>query len=182
MPHRVALCDRPGLGSYFTSALRQLAILTDIGRSTVTATAYRAGAYLLPFRSDAPRIYISNPHTRFECMYAARLTKLGDFDSIPRRENERLVEQIKAMQDLTRSPKVLFVAENGFHRALFVASGTYIARGEHAENIPLADYFVRRVLPTLDGDTRPVFVSGVQDSRLAQLRVEARIIRAGTRG
>lgn len=108
--------------------------------------------------------------------------KLGTLDSLTSRERERLIEQIEAMRGLTRSPKVLFVAENGPYREPFVASGTYISQGLSTENIPLAEYFVGRILPTLDGDTRPPFVTRVQDSRLAQLRVEARIIRVGIRG
>jgi hypothetical protein len=39
----------------------------------------------------------------------------------------------------------------------------------------LPDYFVRRLLTTLDGDTRPRFVAAVQESRLKQLRVLASI-------
>ncbi len=99
--------------------------------------------------------------------------KLGSLDSMTSGEWERLIEQIEAMRGFTHSPKVLFVAENGLNREPFVASGTYISRGVTTEHIPWAEYFVRRVLPTLDGDTRPPFVAGVQDSRLSQLRVEA---------
>jgi hypothetical protein len=107
--------------------------------------------------------------------------KLGTLDSLTSREQERLIGQIEAMRGFTRSPKVLFAPENAAYREPYVASGTYISRGVSTESIPLAEYFVRRVLPTLDGDTRPPFVASVQDSQLAQLRVEARIIRVGTR-
>jgi hypothetical protein len=41
--------------------------------------------------------------------------------------------------------------------------------------VSLPDYFVRRVLTTLDGDTRPEFVNGVHEISLRQLRVIAEL-------
>lgn len=102
--------------------------------------------------------------------------KLGTFESLPNREKSRLVEQIDQMRQLTRSPKVLFIRENEPHREPYVASGTYISGGSTPVNMALDDYFVRRILTTLDGDTRPGFVAGVQDSRLAKLQVATRFL------
>ncbi len=79
------------------------------------------------------------------------------------------------MQHFTASPKVILIRELDAHRKPLVASGTRIADGEPTLALPLADYFVRRILTTLDSDTRPEFVAAVQESSLRQLRVLARI-------
>jgi len=55
-----------------------------------------------------------------------------------------------------------------------VVSGNAIVAGNEYKNTPLGDYFVRRVLTTLDGDTRDDFVDLVKDSSLPQLRVIAK--------
>jgi len=56
---------------------------------------------------------------------------------------------------------VLLVREVDGHREPAIASGTLIAQDLHTEELALPDYFVRRILTTLDGDTRPEFVAGV---------------------
>ncbi len=56
-----------------------------------------------------------------------------------------------------------------------VVSGVRIVEGLPSKPMSLPDYFVRRVLTTLDGDTRPDFVAGVQESSLKQLQVIARV-------
>ena len=56
-----------------------------------------------------------------------------------------------------------------------VASGVRIAEGLPTQILSLPDYFIRRILTTFDGDTRPEFVNGVQESSLEQLHVMARL-------
>jgi hypothetical protein len=101
--------------------------------------------------------------------------KLGTLEELPPSERGRLVGQIREMRNFTRSPKVLLVRELDGRREPEVASGVRIAEELPTKPLSLADYFVRRILTTLDGDTRPDFVAGVQDSSLQQLRVLARV-------
>ena len=89
-------------------------------------------------------------------------------------ERERMVGQIVDMRNLTQSPKVMLIHEIGERREPVMASGTMIARNLDTQELSLPDYFVRRILTTLDGDTRPGFVDGVEESSLQQLRVIAR--------
>ena len=101
--------------------------------------------------------------------------KLGGFDQLSRTEQERLIEQIRHMRRWTRSPKVMLVYELGGRREPRMASGNGILTGRYFKGLSLPDYFVARVLTTLDGDTRSHFVEAVQDSSLRQLQVEARL-------
>jgi|HubBroStandDraft_6_1064221.scaffolds.fasta_scaffold15281_3 hypothetical protein len=103
--------------------------------------------------------------------------KLGGLRDLPRREHGRLVEQIQDMRRLTRSPKVLLIRQMDGRREPEMASGVRIVEGKETTPLSLPDYFVRRVLTTLDGDTRPEFVRGVQDSSLQQLHVLATLQR-----
>ena len=77
------------------------------------------------------------------------------------------------MRNFTRSPKVILIRELDGRREPQVASGNLIAEGVPTEPLRLPDYFVRRVLTTFDGDTRPWFVEGVQESSLRKLHVSA---------
>jgi hypothetical protein len=99
--------------------------------------------------------------------------KLGSLEKLSSKERDRLISQILAMRRITRSPKVLFIQENEHGREPQVASGVLISERIPTRPLPLADYFVRRVLTTLDGDTRPHFVAAVQDSTLRRLHVAA---------
>jgi len=101
--------------------------------------------------------------------------KLGEPVDLAAAERGRLVAQIQDMKRLTRSPKVLLVRELDGLREPLMASGNAIAEGLDARPLTLPDYFVRRILTTLDGDTRPEFVAGVQEGSLQQLRVFARV-------
>lgn len=101
--------------------------------------------------------------------------KLGDLEDLPPGERDRLVGQIRDMRNLTNSPKVILIRELDGRREPVVASGRQISNGVPTERLSLPDYFVRRVLTTFDGDTRPYFVAGVQESSLRQLRVLASI-------
>jgi hypothetical protein len=101
--------------------------------------------------------------------------KLGGLEDLSANERVRLVGQIHDMRRLTQSPKVILIHELGDRREPVVASGTRIAGNLHTQELTLPDYFVRRILTTLDGDTRPGFVAGVEESSLKQLRVLARV-------
>jgi hypothetical protein len=79
------------------------------------------------------------------------------------------------MRRLTRSPKVILIRELEGQRQPVVASGIRISENLPTQPLSLPDYFVRRVLPTLDGDTRSQFVAAVQESSLKQLRVFASV-------
>jgi len=101
--------------------------------------------------------------------------KLGALDDLPASEHGRLVSQIREMRRFTRSPKVILIRELNGRREPEVASGVRIVEELPSEPLPLSDYFVRRILTTLDGDTRPDFVDAVQESSLKQLRVLAQL-------
>lgn len=99
--------------------------------------------------------------------------KLGHVNDLPPRESERLREQVRKMQQLTRFPKILEVpGEDGFRRPR-VLSGARLAAGQPTRGLLLEDYFTQRLLTTLDGDTRGWFVAAVQESGLTQVRVSA---------
>jgi hypothetical protein len=100
--------------------------------------------------------------------------KLGGLAELTVRERERMVGQIVDMRSFTQSPKVMLIHEIGERREPIMTSGTRIAKNLDTQELSLPDYFVRRILTTLDGDTRPVFVAGVEESTLQQLRVYAR--------
>jgi hypothetical protein len=103
--------------------------------------------------------------------------KLGGLEDIGSRERERLIGQIRNMRRFTRSPKVLFVREIDGRREPQIVSGTRLVQGPEPLPVSLPDYFVRRVLTTLDGDTRPNFVTAVQESSLRRLHLLARLYR-----
>lgn len=101
--------------------------------------------------------------------------KRGSLAELPASERERLTDQIQNMRRLTLAPKVILVEEIEGRREPRVASGLRIVEGVQPQVLSLPDYFVRRILPTLDGDTREGFVNAVQESSLRQLRVLARV-------
>jgi len=101
--------------------------------------------------------------------------KLGGLEDLSASERGRLVGQVQNMCHLTRSPKVLLIRELDGHREPLVASGRRIMEEARSPALSLPDYFVRRILTTFDGDTRPEFVAGVQESSLKQLRILARV-------
>ena len=101
--------------------------------------------------------------------------KLGSFEELPAREQTRLLDQVKNMRRLTRSPKVMVVPTINGRRQPRMLSGVRLSENRKSVGHTLPDYFVARVLTTLDGDTRPSFVDGVQDGTLADLRVFAEL-------
>ncbi|HYR08034.1 MAG TPA: hypothetical protein VEQ60_09705 [Longimicrobium sp.] len=99
--------------------------------------------------------------------------KLGRLSHLAPAEAARLIDQIRKMQQLTRAPKILEIpTENGDGRP-YVLSGILMAEGRPTQALRLEDYFTRRVLPTLDGDTRDGFVDAVQESSLTRVHVRA---------
>lgn len=99
--------------------------------------------------------------------------KLGRVWDLSSSKLEKLQGQIRKMQRLTRFPKVLEIPiENGV-RIPRMLSGNRVAAGELSSGVPLEDYFTRRVLTTLDGDTRRSFVDAVQDSSLSRIHIQA---------
>jgi hypothetical protein len=101
--------------------------------------------------------------------------KLGRVDDLDDTELSRLRDQIEDMRRLTRSPKVMEIVESNGMRIPRIVSGVRILDGQQYHSYDLGSYITSRVLPTFDGDTRPSFVSGVQDSTLTQVRVLASI-------
>jgi hypothetical protein len=101
--------------------------------------------------------------------------KLGELEDLSSNERDRLVGQILDMRHLTASPKVILIRELDGRREPVVASGRLISENRPTQPLALPDYFVRRILTTLDGDTRETFVDGVQEGGLKQLRVFARV-------
>jgi hypothetical protein len=99
--------------------------------------------------------------------------KLGRLSHLAPAEAPRLIDQIRKMQQLTRAPKILEIpTEHGDGRP-YVLSGILMAEGRSTQALRLEDYFTRRVLPTLDGDTRDGFVDAVQESALTRVHVRA---------
>lgn len=102
-------------------------------------------------------------------------SKLGDIDSFPPSKRKYLKGQIKKTRKLTRSPQVMEISKEGDKREPKIISGNKILNDEEYSRLNLSDYFVRRILTTLDGDTRKNFVRGVEESSLTRLKVLAQI-------
>jgi len=101
--------------------------------------------------------------------------KLGRIDELPPSKKQGLIEQIKKMKQLTRSPKVMEITEINSSRIPLIISANRILDEACYESYELPDYFTRRVLTTFDGDTRPDFVERVQKSSLNLFRVTAKL-------
>lgn len=99
--------------------------------------------------------------------------KLGSIDGLAPSDLAELKEQITKMRAVTRSPKVMEIVQVGVIRQPRIISGNLVLNDESYTSITFGDYMVRRVLTTLDGDTRQRFVNAVQESSLTQLRVQA---------
>ena len=100
--------------------------------------------------------------------------KRGALEKLPPREVTRLRGQIEDMATLTRSPKVMDIPLKDQYGDPGIYSGRLYLDDKAPSRYSLADYVVRRILTTLDGDTRPDFVQSVQDSDLTRLKVTAR--------
>lgn len=100
-------------------------------------------------------------------------SKIGQIENLPTAERERLVEQIRDMQALTKNPKVLEISKrNGAIPIIVSANG--ILNGRRLQHQSFGKWVSTRVLPTFDGDTRPSFVDAVLDAHLSKLKIYAR--------
>lgn len=104
-------------------------------------------------------------------------SKLGPIEDLNQREMDRLRSQIVKMRQLTRSPKVMEAVDQNGDRTPRIVSGNRVLQGKPYRSYHLGAYITGRVMPTLDGDTRPAFVRGVLDSRLTQVRLLAAVNR-----
>lgn len=102
-------------------------------------------------------------------------SKIGRIDELSSSEKKILKEQVQKMKRYTNSAKVMEIpVENGQRRPKII-SGQRILANEPYRSYELGDYFVSRILTTFDGDTRQRFVDGVQESKLTQLKLIARL-------
>jgi hypothetical protein len=100
--------------------------------------------------------------------------KLGSLQDLQPGDFEYLLNQIRRMKRFTEAPKVMEIIEEEGSRFPRIISGNRLLSNSPYTNDHLSDYIVRRVLTTLDGDTRPDFVMTVQESSLTILRILAR--------
>jgi len=68
------------------------------------------------------------------------------------------------MKKVVPAPKVMEIPESHGKRFPAMISGNKIFNGEIYRSMPLPDYFVARIMTTLDGCTDPGVVTRVQDS------------------
>ena len=101
--------------------------------------------------------------------------KKGLVENLPPGETDRLRRQVELMKRLTRSPKILEVPDGVTTRYPTVVSANRFQSSLLFRHLYLEDYFVQRVLTTLDGDTRPSFVDSVEESSFAALKITASI-------
>ena len=100
--------------------------------------------------------------------------KLGSMQDLAPSRREDLAGQIQKMRHFTRSPKVVLYRDFDGQREPQVASEVRIVEGLPSKPVSLIT-LSGRILTTLDGDTRPNFVAGVQESSLKQPQVIARV-------
>lgn len=101
--------------------------------------------------------------------------KMSQIESMPPSALKVLINQISRMKNHTNAPKVMEVDEIDGKRHPRIISGNRILAQQRYQSLNLEDYFVRRVLTTLDGDTRPDFVEAVRDSTLTRLDLLAKL-------
>lgn len=101
--------------------------------------------------------------------------KLGCIDDLARKEKESLRKQIKKMKGVVPAPKVMEIPISDGKRYPAVISGNRILEGNGYRPMQLPEYFVARIITTLDGCTDPGVVAAVKDSSLSKLNVHARI-------
>jgi len=101
--------------------------------------------------------------------------KMGEVGSMPPSTVKNLLVQVNRMKHHTNAPKVMEVIEIDGHRLPRIISGNRLIAHQDYQSLNLEDYFVRRILTTLDGDTRPDFVEAVQESSLTRLDLLAKL-------
>jgi hypothetical protein len=117
---------------------------------------------------------ISNPDATIRKAIVLQ-AKLGDVEDLAPGERTRLDGQIEKMRRLTASPKIIeYELADGNGAGPFVRSAKRVLQHQPSQRMDLAGYVIRRVLTTLDGDTRPEFVAAVQESGLPDLKVLAK--------
>jgi hypothetical protein len=99
--------------------------------------------------------------------------KLGDVACLDRNGEASLREQIEKMRMLVDAPKVMQIPERDGQRIPQMISGKRLLDGGEYSPMDLDDYFVARVLTTLDGCTKQSVVQQVQDSSLPRVGVKA---------
>ena len=113
---------------------------------------------------------ISNNYQRVEKAILIQ-AKRGNITELSPHEKKDLISQIKKMRIYTKSPKVMQLVDTGEKRRTGIISGNKILFDESYKTFDLEDYFVRRILTTLDGDTRHNFVEAVQEHSLCKLQI-----------
>jgi hypothetical protein len=88
--------------------------------------------------------------------------KLGYVEDLDRQGLESLKLQIRKMRQIVKSPKVMEIITNELFRDPRVVSGTRILAGQPFRSSRLSEYFVGRVLTTLDGSTDPEAVDAIK--------------------
>jgi hypothetical protein len=104
-------------------------------------------------------------------------SKLGLISELSKREFKRLIGQVEDMKQFTHAPKVMEIVEIEGVRRPRIVSGNGLLSRHRRQSVPLERYLATRVLSTSHGDTRPGFVTAVQDSALAGLKMIARLAR-----
>lgn len=113
---------------------------------------------------------ISNNEHRIEKAILIQ-AKRGNVAKLPPQKKTELNSQIKKMKQYTKSPKVMQIVDGETKRRVGILSGNKILSNESCKTFDLEDYFVRRILTTLDGDTHKDFVEAVQEHSLCKLRI-----------
>ena len=103
--------------------------------------------------------------------------KRGLLEDMTNSETNFLKGQIRKMQGLVPAPKVMQIPEtqSPLRRLPQMVSGNNVLNDLPYRPMDLEDYFVTRVITTLDGCTDPIVVEAVQDSTLSQIRVSAKL-------
>ena len=106
--------------------------------------------------------------------------KLGTLERMGRKERDFLKEQIEKMHGLVPFPKVMQISEtqSPLRRSPQMVSGNKVLEDLPYRPMDLEDYFVARILTTLDGCTDPNIVASVQDSSLSRVQVSAKLKRS----
>lgn len=101
--------------------------------------------------------------------------KLGHISDLSNRDHVLLRDQIKKMKNVIPSPKIMEIPEFAGKRYPAIISGNRVLADEDYTAMQLPEYFVARVITTLDGCTDPEVVAAVKDSKLSRLNVLAKI-------
>jgi hypothetical protein len=101
--------------------------------------------------------------------------KLGEVEHLPPGELKTLREQIKKMQRLVKSPKVMEIGDGDLFRDPRIISGRAILRGEWSRGYRFSQYVTARILTTFDGATDPSVVAAIRSGSLDELYLVAKL-------